>query len=1107
MEGGDEMSGDRDQRVKELLAQLLDTPADGRPKVLELACGGDAELRAEVESLAQAYEDGSDFLATSEQSIAEPPATAASEAAGARIGRYKLLQQIGEGGFGTVFLADQEHPVRRRVALKIIKPGMDTKQVIARFQAERQALAMMDHPHIARVFDAGSTDLGRSYFVMELVEGVPITRFCDQHKLIIRERLGLFIQVSQAVQHAHTKGIIHRDLKPSNILVTVADGAAIPKVIDFGIAKATQGRLTEQSFTTDQQHWLGTPQYMSPEQADGSPDIDTRTDIYSLGVILYELLCGCAPFDFRSSGYSEIQRVIREVDPPPPSAKTAKRELRGDLDRIVLKAMEKDRARRYETASAFAADIQSYLNNEPVTARHAGRIYRLRKLVRRNRIAFAASAAVALTLVIGSVVSTALYIKARNAKTAESVLREDAEAKAYASDMLAVQQAIALDSLGRAREILDRYRPKPGEADRRGWEWRYLWRQSRSDALTMICRRPMEIASLAASNNGRWLAVGESRGGGLSIWDLQTRRQVVSLPGGDGQVHVGFSPRELLLAYTSVSHDAQNQEHSQLHLWDGVTRQERWVAPLTSWCIGLAFSQDGQIVATSTGDNVGRVTLRRIADAALIDDLAAPQIAATNASPFAAATDLSKLAITTLTGFRLVELQTRKEWTEDIGVGTVRSAAVSPDGRIVAFGGGGYSPSIIRLRDGATGSPLGSPLEGHRGRVNALLFWPDGKTLASASADQSIRLWDVSDPAHAHPIGHPLRAQVEIRRLALLPDNKILVSGATDGSVCLWDTTRARDSGEQPASQIVSWGFDATDGSILTADRSGRIVRHDGAVPSKATTIMELGKPLIAAGFHFADGNLLGARFGRTTYDLWNLQTKKWVAACPVPQRDWRYATVTPQVHLVVNFIEDDIVHEWDSRTGTQLPSWRTPGGMVTIAFTPNCRRRLTVSSGGLGLLKEMDSGRETTLSLDIGGVDDARFSHDGSLVAISSGVGYVGLWRTADLVAGGKKIVPIARLGGFARAPHSLAFSPDGRRLAASGSDSESIKLFDLDRRQEVLSLASSGQSLEAAQFSPDGTMLGALDFATGELHVWRAPTEAEIEAAEANEAKQEAR
>ena len=353
------------------------------------------------------------------------------EESGECIGHYKLLQNIGEGGFGVVWMAEQERPVRRRVALKIIKLGMDTKEVIARFEQERQALAMMDHPNIAKVFDAGATQFGRPFFVMELVRGIKITDYCDQANLPTAERLRLFIAVCHAVQHAHQKGIIHRDLKPSNVLVTMHDGVPVPKVIDFGVAKATQSvRLTDLTLFTQFEQMIGTPLYMSPEQAEMSGlDIDTRSDIYSLGVLLYELLTGRTPFDpeeLMQKGYDEIRRAIREQEPQTPSLflKTMGAERRatvaqhrqsdpaaltkivhGDLDWIVMKALEKDRTRRYETANGLAMDIQRHLANEPVHARAASQMYRFRRLVKRNKVAFTAGVAIALTLIAGFGVS------------------------------------------------------------------------------------------------------------------------------------------------------------------------------------------------------------------------------------------------------------------------------------------------------------------------------------------------------------------------------------------------------------------------------------------------------------------------------------------------------------------------------------------------------------------------------------------------------------------------------------------------------------------------------------------------------------------------------
>jgi serine/threonine-protein kinase len=440
------------EREERIFAEALAVPTGERPRFLDQACQGDAGLRQRIEALVLAHESAGGFMAAAADvaALAAPPVSA--ELPGNRIGRYKLLQKIGVGGCGVVWMAEQEEPVRRRVALKIIKLGMDTKAVVARFEAERQALALMDHPNIARILDAGATDTGRPFFVMELVRGVAITQYCDENNLPTSARLALFTQVCHAIQHAHQKGIIHRDLKPSNILVTLHDGVPVPKVIDFGIAKATQGRLTDQTLFTAFEQFIGTPAYMSPEQAELSGlDIDTRSDIYSLGVLLYELLSGRPPFDPKSllqAGLDEIRRIIREVEPPKPSTNlstlaaadrlmVAKLRgtdparlsllLRGDLDWIVMKAMEKNRARRYETPTALAADIERHLHDEPVVASPPSSWYRLAKFIRRHRLACAAAAAVALALVAGTVVSTWQAVRATRAERTASRERARAE--------------------------------------------------------------------------------------------------------------------------------------------------------------------------------------------------------------------------------------------------------------------------------------------------------------------------------------------------------------------------------------------------------------------------------------------------------------------------------------------------------------------------------------------------------------------------------------------------------------------------------------------------------------------------------------------------------
>jgi serine/threonine protein kinase len=427
--------------VRDLFITVAELPTADRASYLAEHCGGDADLRAAVERLLVAHEHPASILGRTGPGMATASFASITERPGMMIGPYKLMEELGEGGFGLVFVAEQTQPVKRKVALKVIKPGMDSKPIIARFEAERQALALMDHPNIARVLDAGTTESGRPYMVMELVRGIPIMTYCDENQLTPKERLALFATVCHAIQHAHQKGIIHRDIKPSNVLITSHDSKPVAKVIDFGVAKAIGHQLTDRTIYTNFAQMIGTPLYMSPEQAEMSGlDIDTRSDIYSLGVMMYELLTGSTPLErqrFATAAYDEIRRLIREEEPPKPSQRLStcdtlasvaanrkteptklSRMFQGELDWVVMKALEKDRTRRYQTANGLARDIQRYLADEVVEARPPSVGYRLRKFARKNRPALTAAAVIALFLTVGIAVSTWQAMRARRAEAA-----------------------------------------------------------------------------------------------------------------------------------------------------------------------------------------------------------------------------------------------------------------------------------------------------------------------------------------------------------------------------------------------------------------------------------------------------------------------------------------------------------------------------------------------------------------------------------------------------------------------------------------------------------------------------------------------------------------
>ena len=712
----------REETIFEAARQLGDPQAEAA--YLGRACGPDHELRRRVEKLLRAGRKAKDFFQKHNPAAAlsgnpDVPDEVVSEGAGSVIGRYKLLEKIGEGGMGVVYMAAQEEPVRRRVALKIIKLGMDTKQVVARFEAERQALALMDHPNIAKVLDGGATGTGRPYFVMELVHGVPITEFCDQNRLPAEERVKLFLPVCQAIQSAHQKGIIHRDLKPTNILVTLnPDGSGMPLVIDFGVAKATNRKLTEKTLFTNYAAMIGTPAYMSPEQAEMTRlDADTRSDIYGLGVLLYELLTGTTPFTehrLRSAGYHEMQRIILEEEPERPSTRlstlrgeqrsavarnrggselTLGRAFPGDLDCIVMKCLEKDRARRYETANGLAANLKRHLNNEPVVARPPSTAYRLRKAIRRNQLAFMAGAVAAAALLVGTGISTWQAIVANSARNAEKQQRRaaqaaqkeaersqqaekstrlEAEHELYAAKMNLAQQAWDDNNVGRLRQMLEDTQDSPY----RGFEW-YYWQSQTHLALKTLRGHSGEVESVAYSADGQRILTG-SWDKTAKVWDAASGKELVTLKDHYDRVRsAAFSP---------------DGQRIVTGCWDGFARvfeaasgRELLIRYGHSVYGPVAWSPDGQRIVTGSWDMTAEVW-----EAA------------------------SGRELLTLQGHTYL----------------IQSVTFSPDGQRIATGG---SDGTVRVWDAASGHEL-LMLKGHVGVVFSVAFSPDGGRIVVGGA-------------------------------------------------------------------------------------------------------------------------------------------------------------------------------------------------------------------------------------------------------------------------------------------------------------------------------------------------------------------------------------
>ena len=1120
------------------LGALERTDPAERAAFLDAGCGTDSALRRRLEALLRAQGEIGTFLEQPAAAARNGPTgtviiTAITEQPGDRIGRYKLLQKIGEGGGGVVYMAEQEEPFRRRVALKIIKLGMDTRQVIARFEAERQALALMDHPNIAKVLDAGATATGRPYFVMELVRGIKITDYCDENHLPTGERLKLFVQVCQAIQHAHQKGIIHRDIKPSNILVTLHDGVPVPKVIDFGIAKATEQRLTDKTLFTEFQCFMGTPAYMSPEQAEMSGlDIDTRSDIYALGVLLYELLTGKTPFDAETllrSGLDECRRTIREEEPIRPSNRlgtmieadlttTAKQRrteslrlihlLRGDLDWIAMKCLEKDRTRRYATANDLAADLQRHLDSEPVLARPPGNLYRLQKMLRRHRGAFAAAAALAATLLAGAAISTWQAIRATRAEhdalaaqREESGLRRQAQeerARAeqekasarlneYVADINLAQQSLTAGNLGRAVQLLNKHRPQRGEPDLRSFEWGYLWQLCQGDEHTSWPTQEGAVQSLALSPNGDLLALGLREK--VNVWNVRTQSLIKSLP--KGAAALAFLPDGRTLVSASPS---------TVRVWNTADWTERTSLPEAS--APLALSGDAARLATMSRDGVRVWDTATWRELRLLSGASGPMAFSPDGQSIVTESKAVGLTVWPLTGAR-PELVLQDSTNVFVRGGprlrNDRALAFSPDGKTIVAARNTLSERgvfVLSIWDAESGKEIGVMPEGpehieHTGMISSLVFSPDGKTLATASLDHSIRLWDFA----ARQLITTLQGHLnEVWALAFSADGKSVVSGARDGGVKLWPSRpQPKDDGIAGSWQPLAF---SKDGRTLAAlSREGAVAFFNLATREPEQRF-QVDAPRFGPMPSVAlSGDLKFLAHGTKDggVKLWNTQSGD-ITHLKASDSPVDLVALSPDGSALVTGGRFQPLRLWDLGAGTNT---LLRSEAHRVLFSPDGRTLAAFQrSNTVQLWDVATRSLRTNLTVEPAPGFVVAYSSDGGILATTAGPSdfdnAIRLWDTAT----GRLV---GTCTGHKQGVFSVAFSPDGKTLATASDDS-TLKIWNLATQQELLTIRRLGGTVRGLMFSPDGRLLvGASGFFAREagIRFYRAPLAKEIDAA----------
>jgi WD40 repeat protein/serine/threonine protein kinase len=1083
------------------LAALDRASAAERAAHVEAACAGRPELLRRVRELLAAHDESRGPL---DAPPAGPGATAdvppPAGPAGGVVGPYKLLERIGEGGMGTVWVAQQTEPVKRLVAVKLIKPGMDSRQVIARFEAERQALALMDHPHIAKVLDAGATPAGRPYFVMELVKGVPITRYCDEHRLTPRQRLELFVPVCRAVQHAHQKGVIHRDLKPSNVLVAPYDGRPIPKVIDFGVAKAAGQPLTERTLHTGLGQVVGTLEYMSPEQAElNNLDVDTRSDVYSLGAVLYELLTGSPPFsrkELERAGVLEMLRVIREKEPSKPSTKLSTAEglptlaanrgtepaklrklVRGELDWIVMKALEKDRNRRYETANGLAMDVQRYLADEPVQACPPSAWYRWRKLTRRHRqaVALALASAVAALALVGVAVALVFNARLQQAFISTDQARQEAETQGrraeaalveadklrYFLDIARAHAEYRGGSMGLVEPVLDGC-----PAERRNWEWHYLKRLCHLDLRTLQQGNVSEHGGgqIGFHPNGKWLAA-PGPGGTVILWDVETGKEVRKFegrvpkigpvtvsPDGSSLAGLDLSGMTVIIWDLATGREAHRLKRDDafwgpprltfspdskrlacaggrdfVYVWNATTGEECFrVAPGSG---GVAYSPDGSQLAT--GSDNGIVRLWNGTTGELIRTLSGQGGWINNV---AFSPDGSRLA-SACGGDRTVKIWDRASGRELKSLkghaAGVYDVAWSPDGRRLASGS---FDQTVRLWDTTTGEAV-VVFPGHISSVFGVTFGPHGDKLASISEDRAVKLWDTrTTPEVRNLAGHT----GNVRSAALGPDGKRLVSGSWDQTVRIWDAT--------------------TDGELRT------LKGHTGLVLCVAFS---------------PDGTCVASGGTDQLVKIWDPATGREVRTLSGQKGSVEGVAFSPDGKWLASASGDRSVKVWEATTGREV---RTLSGhtdiVQAVAFSPDGTRLATGSHDGTLRIWDAMTGKEVcSLTGHEGRVWSVAWSPDGARLASGHWTNNIKVW---DAAAGRE----IRTLVGHKANVLGVAFSPDGTRLASASYDG-TIKLWDAASGQVLLTLSGHTNEVTSVAFSPDGGWLASTS-GDGTVKLW---------------------